>query len=130
MFWVGFYLGEPSAVTVRFFHRRQKPGYPQVLFERLSQGNQPTTYGSPIVDNLLHRTQDPRFAQWRTTKPETEFSTIASAAEWSKNYISACASEAGGQADPETCNAIGGHIHIAKITLAGGFNWLIPPAEN
>jgi|SRR5271170_7258687 len=46
-FWAGFYSGEPSAARIRFFHRTQELGCPQVLFETLRNGKQPLTYGSP-----------------------------------------------------------------------------------
>lgn len=129
VFFAGFYSGAPSAVRVRFFHRRQNPGFPRVFFESLLQGRQPQIYGSPVVGNLLCKTEDPRFARWRTIPTGAEFTTIANAAAWAKNYISACASEAGRQEDPETCNAIGGHIHIATISPTTGFHWLVAPLK-
>jgi hypothetical protein len=55
--------------------------------------------------------------------------TIEQAQQFATGYIEACRSEEGQRIDPEGCERIGGHIHVAAVTQGSGFRFIIPLLE-
>ena len=84
------------------------------------------TIGPPILTRLMFKENDPRFAKYK--KPVDENVTLEGAADFGKTFIEASADRLALQLDPD-CEGVGGHIHIAAITPADGFKWLIPPVS-
>ena len=80
--------------------------------------------GSNIIARLLFEDRDPRFQRHEPPKPE--WPTLDWAEAWTRGYIDACGDPLAAEIDP-WCTRIGGHTHIAEITLENGFQWRIPP---
>ena len=90
----------------------------------------PIAYGSDAVwDNLLGLRDDPEFEEYR---PAASFGAdgILRAINIARNCVLAHYDVMAHVLDPETCRAIGGHIHIAQITPARGFDWAIAPLNS
>jgi len=119
LFLGGFYAGVPHSSIFRFFHRNQELALPQKI-ATLVEGES-RVHGSQKVGNLL-KSNDPRFAQFRVPLPaKPSFRQLAHA---EKNYIDACASEAGRAEDPENCLGIGGRVLAATVTAKDRFRWI------
>lgn len=72
-----------------------------------------------------HGEPDRRFAQYRKWPIES----LSDAQTYVKGYIEASSSDLGREVDPEHWRITGGRLHMAKITPAGGFEWVIPPKD-
>jgi hypothetical protein len=134
----GYFSSYPARVGATFYHINQKVAWdlnsPHTL-------NSPKIYwnvldGSALIGTLLFDTDDVRLAQYRTEaccRVAAHFRdpnigiTLADGIEAARNYIAACSDPAIREIDPENCQRIGGHIHIATITLQDGFRWAIAP---
>jgi hypothetical protein len=123
LFLVGYYEGRASWTDVRFWHKNQELRTPQIYSERLRRG-QLKICGSHIVSDLLYKTNDSRLAAFRgRASARQEDLTLPEAVRVAENYIRACDSDVGREVDPN-CASIGGHIHMATITLTDGFQWV------
>lgn len=82
--------------------------------------------GYPIVRDLILE-HDPRFAQFfpQYGKP-VHTMPLQEAACYAKGYIDAFASPLALTLDP-SCEAIGGHVHVATVTPGDGFQWVVRP---
>ena len=117
---VGYVAAKPACVQAEFFFEDKgrverrvsavplRPGIPALAAPRDV---------SAIIDN------DPRFAEYRL--PFGPEMPIEHAGALIKRRIEACASPLAAEIEP-LCAGIGGHIHIAAVTLSG-FKWLVPP---
>jgi hypothetical protein len=125
----GYYEKEPSWITIRFPHIKQTLLEPELKLMALEKGYRPpVVYGSQIVARRIFETDDPTFAKYRVPRVnDAENVTLGEVAESAKKYILACADPEVMKLDAEVCAAIGGHIHIAKVTPQNGFDWVIPP---
>jgi len=128
IFFFGYYRGIASTIDLRFFHREHVLAKPSITSIDMDIGPPPWIRGSSIIAELLFDSDDERFSAYRIAFPEKPSDlTINKAAEIAANYIMACSSAVARDADPNLTMHIGGHIHIAKITPSGGFEWIIPP---
>jgi len=125
----GYYEKAPSWIAIRFLHRKQTLIEPEIRSMPLVKGYRPPmVYGSQIVAERIFDIDDPAFAQHRVPKVhDAENVTLEEVSEAAKKYILACADPEAMKIDPQTCAAIGGHVHIAKVTAGNGFEWLVPP---
>jgi len=124
VFFDGYYGGCPASVRVRFFHEKQRLAKPDIVTESPAHMR---VYGSAKVASLLFNSDDARFAHLRKAKMVAE--NIDDGVQLAQSYFAACASPEAMEIDKRSCSAIGGHIHIAQITLRSGFEWIIPPKE-
>jgi len=116
----GFYSGVPHGSAFRLFHRNQELALPEKRFT-LVEGES-RVFGSQKISDLLHKSSDPRFARFRV--PRAAKPNFRQLADAEKNYIDACASDAGRAEDPENCLGIGGRVTAATVTAANGFRWI------
>ena len=116
----GYYQGIPSRVNVRFFHENQKLSEPEIMFHSLNL-NGLLTLGPAIVLGLFNN-NDERFARYHRYRKNWD-GTLSGAVEECKNYILAFSSPEALEADQEGSSGVGGHTHVATITLASGFKW-------
>jgi hypothetical protein len=103
-------------------------------------------HGSPHVLALLSNTQEVEFGvlataqarkhlrqQYRTPSfvklIEKRGASLEEASEAARSYIQACSDSEAEKIDSERCSKIKGHIHVAKITPRGGFEWIVRPAS-
>jgi hypothetical protein len=124
----GYYEKEPSWIAIRFPHIKQTLLEPELKLMPLEKGYRPpVVYGSQIVARRIFETDDPTFAKYRVPRAnDTENVTLGEVAEAAKKYILACVDPEVMKLDAEVCAAIGGHIHMAKVTPQSGFDWVIP----
>ncbi len=82
------------------------------------------------VGQALLEANDPRLAQHYTPSLQKLASgeplSLLEAQGVATTCIKACDDPAALNIDP-TCNTVGGHLHIATITLEEGFRWIVPP---
>jgi hypothetical protein len=118
----GYHKGLPGRVTIRFYHENQKLREPEIITSALEQG---LFYGiEGIANRLLNR--DPLLDHYLNLI-ELDDSYSEAAAEWasfSRAFIAACAGPEGALVNPKASLNIGGHIHIASVTVAEGFRWI------
>lgn len=129
--WISFagYFGtDPCLVDLKFLPR---PHFTDSLYEfsepYLRQGH-PMVSGPPIIWDLISQ-RDPKFAQYfvQYDKPVRSMS-LREAADYAKGCIDAFSSPFARELDP-SCEAIGGHVHVATITPLTGFQWITAPIE-
>ena len=127
IFFDGYYGGLPATVRGRFFHEDQRQPKTEVVVESLSDTR---IYGSTKIAHALYNTTDPRFDKYRLPPlgPNGRIS-LETGVSLVQNYFRACADPVAFELDPQSCSAIGGHIHIARVTPQAGFEWIIPPKE-
>ena len=126
MLFDGYCNGIPQRVNVRFWLSNGSLEEPEI-----SPGDiltsEPYVYGSSEIHHLLFNTQDERFSSYRRPALRAQDITMAEAVQIANSYIGACSDPIALEIDAKTCRAIGGHIHIAKVTKEQGFEWIIPP---
>jgi len=108
----GYYHGVPSRVAIRFRHDNQELLEPEIV-------NEPFVLGTRWV-------LGPSRIPARRVLDLSPGRCLADEVAACRNYISACSDSESIKIEP-ACLGIGGHIHIATITLADGFKWAIPP---
>ncbi|MFL6352037.1 MAG: hypothetical protein ACJ74Z_09330 [Bryobacteraceae bacterium] len=118
----GYRGQEPCRVSIRFFHEEQRLHEPEILVPPLNPGSH-RIYGSDVIVNLLWKSEDPRFAKYRGPSILAKDMTLKNAIKRSADYIGACCDPEAVGAD-DYCYFMGGHIHIATITPAEGFQWV------
>lgn len=121
---MGYFNRHPWLFECRFFYTEDE----RVKFAMDSI--QPTALysamaGSPIIEAALFRDKDPRFAQYSVL---TATDSLGRAEDCVRGYIEACGSSLALELDP-SCKNMGGHTHIAEVTIANGFRWRIPPVQ-
>jgi hypothetical protein len=117
----GLWNGFPSSVTVRIFHENGRLCDPEMSS---SVSGQIVAEGRPQIAWLLWQTDDHRFTSYRVPLPEQLDATLDVAISRSRSYILAHTDPEAIAIDP-LCSGVGGHIHIATITAAEGFKWVI-----
>jgi hypothetical protein len=124
---MGYHEAHPCQIHARFFHEDQVLKDPQI---HVDQSGEPYFFGSREILEMLN-SDDPTFAPYRVPMLERDgqISPIDYAVEVGRKYIEACSTPEALSIDEPTCRAIGGHIHIAKVTRENGFHWIIPPIE-
>jgi hypothetical protein len=126
VFLAGYFNGQPDWQFLTFRHRMQELRQPLLRNKPLQKG--PLIYGSREVENRLFRSEDPALALYRVKGfQESEHPSLSDGIEAAKNYIRACCDPEIAKFDPKVCAAIGGHIHVAKVTEQNGFEWVVPP---
>src|ERR1700685_59507 len=123
MMLVGYFHGKPSWIVAEFrsFDNRAKLQV-QPIPEFTPGGYM--TAGGKLMPKLLFQDKDSRFAEYITpTGPDT---TMERGAHFARAFIEACSTPLAAELDP-ICKSIGGHIHIAAVTLTDGFKWIVPP---
>ncbi len=132
LFFAGYFGDDPSWVTVEFLRDGQAPLYPTVNPMPLTKGYEPRVlYGSGIVAQHVFDMDDSEFAPYRVARVNVPDNvTLSEIENVATKYISACADPEAMKIDPMVCAAIGGHIHMAKVTREKGFEWIILPKSN
>ena len=81
---------------------------------------------SIITDGILSKNNLAFSRYWRGDTGLSEVEAINA----SKDYIACCIDTELSKLDPVMCPKIGGRVHIAKVSLADGFKWIIPPLSS
>jgi hypothetical protein len=118
----GYQDGTPFSATIRLFHQDEILQTPEVLAEPLRLGFH-RMIGPPQLTHLLWNTDDERLAKFRGKFMYAEDITLEDAIERSATYLKACSDEQFINID-KSCCTVGGHIHMAKVTPARGFEWV------
>ena len=121
VFVMGFYNGSPQVAAVRLWHKNQILQDPEVGQMLIGVGARPLV-GAQEIFRLVVETDDPRFAPYRRYR--SGIPSITQQAEICASYIRACSDPEAVRIEPEVCAGIGGHVHIAAITLTAGFQWV------
>lgn len=122
----GYFNGQPSRASLRFFREDQVLPTPEVYRESDNVGD-PLGYGSEKIFREVFKTDNPQFAQYRKPKLLSDQVTLEYAREMAEGYIRAFADPEAQRLDLSRCLGVGGHIHIAKVTALHGFEWVVPP---
>ena len=136
---VGFVGHDPFYIDLNFWHIPGANGmHHEVIGQFIGSGSLAYS-GSPVVAEMMRRS-DSRIRQF--LKPISECPSLQDAIDTTRGYIEVCASPLGLEVDPENCEGLGGHIHVATIApiqrpswfarlrgaeVTGGFQWVIPP---
>lgn len=125
VFFGGYFKGFPCLSVVHFFHFHQSSQF------RVRQYPYQFSWisGSDVVRASMYDQQgcpveNSPFMEYVKKLPANP--TLTDAKEYIKGYIEACKSPLALQMDEAICKGIGGHVHIAEVTL-DGFKWHIPP---
>jgi hypothetical protein len=122
---IGYFQEDPCWIDVQFL---ASPDFYGRLYQLIHQSLYPglgVASGSLLIRDLILG-GDPRFAKFLKRIDHTM--SLEDAAEFCRGYVEACSSRLALQLDP-TCFDIGGHIHVATVTLKQGFEWVIPPLK-
>lgn len=122
---VGYFKRVPRQFEIRFVRNEQDRARFIVDSPTLGRVHSAVT-GSHIVAKALFEDHDPRFQRYHPADPDRP--TLEWAEAWTCGYIQACSDPIALQIDP-LCKSIGGHMHVAEITLENGFRWRIPPVQ-
>jgi hypothetical protein len=130
LFLAGYFNKQPSWISIQFTHQSQVLVAPAINQMALIKSYKPSVvYGSKVVAEHLFDMDDPEFAKYRVPRiNSSDHVTVSEVSNVARNYILACSDPAAMKLDAGVCAAIGGDIHIAKVTPQGGFKWVIPPA--
>jgi hypothetical protein len=129
LFLAGYYDAVPGWTLARFFHVDQRLEPPTIQKHPIFPGHS-IGYGSRVIAGLLDRTDDPRFSAYRrVSRRRYEDTTLSEAIEFTNQHITAQMDPLAKEIDPDVCSWIGGRVHIAKLTMIGGFQWVIPPLQ-
>lgn len=132
----GYFVGRPARASANFYHIQQKLAWDMDFVQhtlRCPKRYWTRLLGSDKIVSLLFNTEDARLLRYRTEpcrrvaaiwRDSSLTITLQDAIEVGRNYIAACSDESLIEIDPENCQGIGGHIHIATITQQGGFAWV------
>lgn len=121
---MGYFNRQPWLFECRFFYTEDE----RVKFALDSiQPTDPYSAmaGSPTIEAALYRDKDPRFARYTEI---TATDSLGRAEDCVRGYIEACGSSLALELDP-SCKNMGGHTHIAEVTMDSGFRWRIPPIQ-
>jgi hypothetical protein len=121
---VGYFRMKPHFAEVSFLPYVDPVGYRVTEFS-MSPGSNIVS-GSQVIEDLLSMC-DPRVIQF--CKHLDDGSTLEDAIGFVTSYVEACSSEVALKLDP-TCEDIGGHIHVATVTPATGFRWIVQPVTS
>ena len=122
----GYRDGFPSSVAVRLYHEDGALAEPELVTEPLIPMHMVDLPVRRIGGIVLEGKEQPRLAAYRQPNIEMTTCTLSLAIERSRALIAS-------HTDPEAlaieplCRTVGGHTHIATITAAEGFKWVIPP---
>jgi hypothetical protein len=121
----GFHGGFPERARMRFSHRNQVLSDPTVFREELAPG-QPFLSGLPEVWERL-RNRDADFSKYLAPLEGTPHDSESLSNEISRAhcYIRACSGPEARGLNEKIASGIGGHIHIASVTLTAGFRWVL-----
>jgi hypothetical protein len=140
---IGFFASHPFYLTLYFYHVPYPSGLHHVILGQAFDDWLFAYSGSEIVGQMLQRS-DARIAH-RIKSPD-EHPSLQDAVDMTRGYIEACSSPLGLEVDPDNCQGLGGHIHVATVTpvqrpswfarhfrgavASGGFTWVIPPKSD
>ena len=119
----GYYEGRPKRAHIKLYYDGQEP---DVSVDELHPGAVLGTAIMGVLKILMVGANDGPLAAYQT--PILEIATMAEALESAKKVVEA-------HCDPEAihvdskCAAMGGHLHMCKITSADGFQWIIKPLQ-
>ena len=80
--------------------------------------------GSDKITDLINSGGDERMMKY--FHPHECSRSLEEATNLAKTYVEACCDPIAKEIDP-CCRFIGGRIHVATVTRANGFQWIIPP---
>jgi hypothetical protein len=120
LFIVGYFRKRrPSRIIVTISHADQTLLEPTV--EIKTPPGEHLYSGCPPMVKAIR--SDPRFRHY--FHPANQTSSLEQMIAAAKGFVGACCDPLAVTVDPQ-CNGIGGHIHVAILTLSG-FRWIIPP---
>jgi len=119
IFFSGYFRkNEPSLAIVKISHDNQVVLEPEKMFQSPPQQN---IFSGSSVAELMYGREDPRFAKYFVQADRN--SSLEQAEACARGFIEACADPIARDIDP-SCNGIGGHIHVARLTPLKGFEWV------
>jgi hypothetical protein len=120
----GYYQGRPKRARIKFFHDGEQE--PEVDRADLCSGRMLGVAPMPVLKVLDSGQGSGPLSSYRTKLSEIQ--TMAGSIKAAKKIVEAlCDPEA--RSIDQRCIAIGGHIHMCKITKQSGFEWIITPLE-
>ncbi len=126
VFLIGYFDGKPTLAHCRIFHRNQKLAGISANVDPVEPGWS-RSHGPQKVWKILEDPQNQTFETYKTPLPESRMITLIQGIESARNHIQVCYNPKAREIAPETCEKIGGHIHVATITPERGFQWVEPP---
>lgn len=118
--------GFPSSVSVRLYHENGKLAEPEIATEPLLPIHMVCLPVRRIGSIVLEGKEEPLLAAYRQPNIEMTTCTLSLAIERSRALIAAHTDPEAISIDPLCC-MVGGHIHIATLTQAEGFRWIVSP---
>lgn len=121
---VGYFKNEPCFFMMNFYHYHQISEFrvvPQPVLYSLLSGS--GVVAKAMFDERGIPLKDSPFAQHAR---ELRNPTLDQADEYVRGYIEACSLPLALEMDEAMCKGIGGHMHVAEITVEG-FKWRVPP---
>jgi hypothetical protein len=130
----GYYLRRPFMAQIGLYRDGQKIDSAHHSVDNLARkdikieisGSEAIKQSFLSADDLTFPARD--LSSWDAVRNRRPF-TIKGGVELARTYLAACASPEGRKLDKE-CESIGGHIHVATVTLTDGFQWVEPPVKN
>jgi hypothetical protein len=118
----GYFKGFPSRAGIRFFHENHKLASPEVLSYMVYEDTQ-YLYGVPGIEVQI-RLDGPLSRYLKLVDTVRGSVRLTDAVIAAIAYVEACASPEAKLLNKRASDAIGGHTHVATITLDGGFQWV------
>jgi hypothetical protein len=138
----GFVGNDPFYVNLNFWPLPDANGLHYKIIGQVVDSWLFACSGSQVIAQMMQQS-DVRIRQF--IKPPNEKLSLHDAIDTTRGYIEACSSPLGLEVDPDNCQGLGGHIHVATVTpcvksswisryfrrsgcsQSGGFQWVIPP---
>jgi hypothetical protein len=124
VFFLGYFMSHPCLMVMHLIHSNQIPDFQLTIFQHPE--NCRILYGSRIVRDAMydkqgHPVKNSPFLEYTEERPNDGLNKAQNMVE---RYIKACSSPEAREMD-DSCNGIGGHIHVARITQTVGFRWVL-----
>ncbi len=120
VFFYGYHDGYASCATVEFHHIEQRLQEPNVLVAKPPEPGLRAHGSKKVLDLIVAG----RFRAYKLPRRDWRQLPLSEAIDIAHDLVRAQMSEEARKIDPEVCNGIGGHIHVATITRKDGFTWV------
>jgi len=126
VFFAGYFRkAKPSFAIVTLSHENQILDDPLLVFESPPQNNY--LVGAGEIARLFSENGDHWVNSYGTyADPSCSLDELISTG---KGFIKACCDSRAVAIDP-SCRGIGGDIHVARISIESGFEWIDPPQKS
>jgi hypothetical protein len=128
IFFAGYFRkNDPSVALVSFYHDNGTVLEPRRKYESPPQQDY-LSGGRGEIARLIFEGGENHWVRTyaRPVLPNCSFQDLKMLG---RGFIEACSDARAGDLDP-ACKGIGGHIHVARLTPQGGFEWDTPPLSD